>query len=105
MTQAFNASASANTSACEGGVGGHDVRHTFASHLALRGAPARNVQAFLGHASIEMTERYAHLAPDVRHDLIDRLSDDSPARHGNSTATEPDSVASGPQGTRLNLVK
>jgi integrase len=41
----------------------HDMRHSFASQLVIRGVPLRAVQQLLGHATIQMTERYAHLAP------------------------------------------
>jgi integrase len=43
--------------------GWHSLRHTFASHMVMKGVPLRAVQELLGHASIEMTMRYAHLAP------------------------------------------
>ena len=42
----------------------HDLRHTFASWLVMKGVPLFEVSKLLRHASIQMTERYAHLAPD-----------------------------------------
>ena len=48
------------------GIGGsiHWLRHTFASHHAMRGTPMRMLQQLLGHSSVATTERYAHLSPD-----------------------------------------
>lgn len=41
----------------------HDFRHTFASHWVMRGGDLFKLQKILGHKSVQMTMRYAHLAP------------------------------------------
>jgi integrase len=41
----------------------HRLRHTFCSHLAMRGAPARAIQELAGHADLSTTMRYMHLSP------------------------------------------
>ena len=52
----------------------HILRHTFCSHLAMRGAPTRVIQRMAGHSSIATTERYMHLSPEAEQDAI-RLLD------------------------------
>ena len=43
--------------------GVHILRHTFCSHLAMRGAPARAIQELAGHQHLGTTQRYMHLSP------------------------------------------
>ncbi len=43
--------------------GVHRLRHTFCSHLAMRGAPARAIQELAGHQDLITTQRYMHLSP------------------------------------------
>ena len=42
----------------------HVLRHTFASHFMMNGGNILTLQRILGHSSLQMTMRYAHLAPD-----------------------------------------
>lgn len=51
----------------------HTLRHTFASWLVQSGSPLAVVSNLLGHASIDMTMRYAHLAPNQGADAVQAL--------------------------------
>ena len=53
--------------------GPHILRHTFCSHLAMKGAPARTIQTLAGHANSATTDRYMHLAPRTLGSAIDLL--------------------------------
>ncbi len=60
--------------------GTHVLRHTFCSHLAMRGAPARAIQELAGHANITTTQRYMHLSPAAIEGAIRLLDQPSPDR-------------------------
>ena len=51
----------------------HDWRHTGASRLLMRGASLRAVQEFLGHKSLAMTTRYAHLSHEYQLGVVELL--------------------------------
>ena len=53
----------------------HDLRHTFASHLVMRGASIKEVQELLGHKNITMTMRYAHLSQEHKKRAVNLLMD------------------------------
>lgn len=77
-------------------IGWHTFRHTFASHLAMKGVPLPIIQSLLGHASITMTMRYAHLSPSALHSAIARLEEGESAEPnfgqqvGNTAISAPD---------------
>jgi len=53
----------------------HTLRHTFCSWLAMEGVPLHVIKELAGHKTIQMTERYAHLMPDVRRKAVEKVFD------------------------------
>jgi integrase len=52
----------------------HSNRHTFCSWLAMAGATIKEIQELAGHKTITMSARYAHLSPDHKLSVIDRIA-------------------------------
>ena len=67
----------------------HDCRHHFASWFMMRGGSLPALQRVLGHASLAMTMRYAHLSPEhLRGEM---------AKTERAVVLEPDAGTSGAQ--------
>lgn len=63
----------------------HILRHSFCSHLAMRGAPVRVIQELAGHRDLTTTLRYMHLAKGAKHAAIELL--DQAREEGDDDAT------------------
>jgi site-specific recombinase XerD len=53
--------------------GVHILRHSFCSHLAMRGAAGKAIQELAGHQELGTTQRYMHLSPEARESAIKLL--------------------------------
>ena len=58
--------------------GAHRLRHTFCSHLAMRGAPERAIQELAGHQDLITTQRYMHLSAAAIEGAIRLLEQPAP---------------------------
>jgi len=65
----------------------HDLRHTFASRLRMKGAPLEDIADLLGHKSLTMTRRYAHLGPNKLHAVVSLLGSSDPTSDTNENGT------------------
>ena len=52
----------------------HDLRHTFASQVVMRGGTLKDVQELLGHKTMTMTLRYAHLTQEHKKKAVNLLN-------------------------------
>jgi integrase len=73
--------------------GPHMLRHTFCSHLAMRGAPARAIQEAAGHKDLSTTQRYMHLSPAAVESAIRLLELPVPQHVGDMLETRSEAVS------------
>ncbi len=66
----------------------HCLRHTLASQLVMKGVDIRTVQELMGHKTIQMTVRYAHLAPQHKLAAVERLCEPVEAEPNQDAAPE-----------------
>jgi integrase len=71
----------------------HELRHSYASILVSGGAPLALIRGLLGHSSVKMTEKYAHLAEGHGAAYVHLLSAATPANRANVVQT-PDALLS-----------
>lgn len=58
----------------------------------MRGVPMKAIQELMGHSTMKMTMRYAHLTPSVRRDAVERLVEPAPQHMGGTqTANQSES--------------
>lgn len=74
-------------------MGWHALRHTFCSHLAMRGAPPRAIQELAGHSSLSITQRYMHLVPGAAQQAIKLLETGSPWHKGGTKSERENETA------------
>jgi len=65
----------------------HDLRHTCAIHMAMKGASMKEIQEILGHKT--MTLRYAHLSQDHKKKAVNRLNGLTASAICHKTVTNP----------------
>ncbi len=65
----------------------HDLRHTFSSHLVMAGIDITTVKELLGHKTLTMTLRYAHLAPSHKVSAVNILDQTLTGEEMNSAKT------------------
>ena len=69
----------------------HDLRHTFASQLLMKGGTLKDVQELLGHKTMTMTLRYAHLTQEHKRKAVNLLNGLTALKKsdGHKTVTNP----------------
>lgn len=52
----------------------HDLRHSAASYLAMNGATLAEIAEILGHKTLQMVKRYAHLSDQHTAKVVERMN-------------------------------
>jgi len=81
------------------------LRHTFASRLAMAGVDLLTISELMGHRTIQMTKRYAHLAPAHNQDAVDRLVSVHVPQTSKEIGTAPDEPSATTTATRPESAK
>jgi integrase len=82
----------------------HDLQHTYASKLIKRGVPILSVARLLGHQTIDMTLRYAHLAPAGLDEHVAKLDFPRAGKTGPRPRADGMSNHDAPTGVELALM-
>ena len=67
-------------------IGWHVLRHSYASHLVMRGATMMEIKELLGHSTLDMTMRYAHLSPNARRAAVALLDVETSRQYSGNDA-------------------
>ena len=98
LSPEHNLACRAGNSRCLRTFGWRVLRHTFCSHLALRGAVPKAIQELAGHTTLAVTLRYMHLAPSALRDAVRLL--DWPAWQNRANTADLAEVANAQTGAR-----
>ncbi len=52
----------------------HDLRHSCASYLAMNGARSSEIAAILGHKTLQMVKRYAHISQSHAAKVVENMN-------------------------------
>lgn len=71
----------------------HDLRHTIASRLRMNGVGLATIKELLGHTTLQMVLRYAHLAPRYLKAAIEKIAAGAPGTQPGITTEDQDALA------------